>query len=290
VAGEYGPQQRAAGKIEICIKRLLGKYPFHARILERFKIMAKPDVGTVGVTVAGNDVLLLHSPDFVLTTPSNELVGVLLHEVHHVLFGHVLADPAKYSDQWARTIAEEVTVNEFVKESLPAGVIRLEQFPDLPAMESTDERYARLKRRASRDRIIAPIGIPASTTQGASAPATEEASRPAAGSHDNAKGNRRKDRDDEGKAKTKNRDGRTIGSTVDDHSVWREARKDPSSAKAAVEAVIFEAALEVGMENVPEQFRGEVGGILPGDTPGEDQYELQGDEHGQLDWRHLCND
>jgi hypothetical protein len=45
--------------------------------------------------------------------------GVLLHEVHHVVFGHVVADPDDFPDRWARIVAEEVTVNEFVTEPLP---------------------------------------------------------------------------------------------------------------------------------------------------------------------------
>ena len=81
---DYTPQQRAEGKIDTCVERLLDEFPFHARILERFKTAARSDVGTMAVTVSGNDVLLLHNPDFVLETPFDELAGVLLHEVHHV--------------------------------------------------------------------------------------------------------------------------------------------------------------------------------------------------------------
>jgi hypothetical protein len=166
---EYEPQHRAQGQIQICIERLIDEYPFHARILERFRIVSRPEVGTMAVTVSGTDVLLLHNPDFVLNTPSEELTGALLHEVHHVLFNHVLADPADYPDEWARTVAEEVTANEFIQQPLPGEPIRLEQFPSLPPMESTDERYARLKRRVSRMPIATPQDSLASAVQGGSA-------------------------------------------------------------------------------------------------------------------------
>ena len=95
-----------------------------------------------------------------------------------------------------------------------------------------------------------------------------------------------KDRDDKGTAKGKGSGKAALG-TVDDHSVWQEARRDPEGAKAAIENVIQEAAMEVGLEKVPDQFKGACGGLLAGDIPGEDQYELQGDEHGQIDWRRL---
>ena len=77
-------------------------------------------------------------PDFVLDRSPDELRGVLLHEVHHVLFKHLQSDPSDFPDRWARQVAEEVTANEFITEPLPAGAILLSQFPELPPMESTD--------------------------------------------------------------------------------------------------------------------------------------------------------
>jgi predicted metal-dependent peptidase len=113
---EYGPEELATGKITLAVARLSERYPFHVAILERFKIVAEPEVRTMGVTISGDSVLLLYNPGFVLDTCSDELGGVLLHEVHHVLFGHLLVDPANYPDEWARTVAEEITANEFVHE------------------------------------------------------------------------------------------------------------------------------------------------------------------------------
>src|SRR5262249_13160338 len=105
---------RALGKIRLGIDRLAGKYPFHAAVLNRFRPRARPEVGTMGVTVVGDAVVLYFNPEFVLAVSIAELTGVLLHEAHHVVFGHVLADPVDFPDSWARTVAQEVTVNEFV--------------------------------------------------------------------------------------------------------------------------------------------------------------------------------
>ena len=137
---------QAEGKIGIAIQRLADRYPFHCKILERFKVQPRPSLDTMAVTAAGDDVLLLYNADFVLSITLPMLTGVLLHEVHHVLFAHILADPADYPDEHARTIAEEVTVNEFITEPLPAGAITLLQVPGLPPMESTNQRYAHLWR------------------------------------------------------------------------------------------------------------------------------------------------
>src|SRR3954447_9039228 len=141
----YTPEEQAAGRIKIAMRRLAERYPFHVRVLEQFQIGCWPGVPTVGVTVIEGRLFLVHNPEFVLSIPLEELTGVLLHEVHHVLLGHLLADPKCFPDEWARTVAEETTVNEFVREPLPEGVIRLEDFPQLPPLESTEKRYQRLR-------------------------------------------------------------------------------------------------------------------------------------------------
>lgn len=146
-------ESQARGCIDIAIQRLAEKYPFHVAVLERFDIRCQPEVSTMGVTVVDDDIRLLFNPEFVINTPLDELGGVLLHEVHHIIFGHVLADPTDYSDEWARTVAEEVTVNEFITEPLPEGAIRLQMYPSLRPMKSTVDRYAQLKRRKRRPPI-----------------------------------------------------------------------------------------------------------------------------------------
>jgi predicted metal-dependent peptidase len=129
---------------------------FHAKVLERFRLIAAPAVGTMGVTASRSGVTLLYSPDFVLPLNADQLGGVLLHEVHHVLLGHLTINPADYSDEWALTVALEVSVNEFVREPLPEGGITLADFPMLPEMESSEQRYHRLKTLTRRLPIASP--------------------------------------------------------------------------------------------------------------------------------------
>jgi hypothetical protein len=56
--------RRAEGKIKITATRLAGRYPFHTKVLEQFKVTAMPGVGTMGVTIRGGELLLLHNPDW----------------------------------------------------------------------------------------------------------------------------------------------------------------------------------------------------------------------------------
>jgi Putative metallopeptidase domain len=147
---ELALTQQAEGRIKIALTRLVEKYVFHVSVLEQFAIVSRPDVATMGVSVSGDHLVLYHNPVFVLNLPADELGGVLLHEVHHVVLGHVTADPGDFPDELARTTAEEVTVNEYVKEPLPEGAITLKMFPDLPPLESTRQRYRRLKKARNR--------------------------------------------------------------------------------------------------------------------------------------------
>jgi predicted metal-dependent peptidase len=147
---------RAEGKIKLGIDRLAGRYPFHAAVLGRFRLRARPEVATMGVAVDGDAIPLYFNPEFVLAVSVDELQGVLLHEVHHVVLGHVLADPADFPDAWARTVAEEVSANEFITEPLPGNPVTLADFPALPPMESTRRRYDRLRQIPKPQRT--PIG------------------------------------------------------------------------------------------------------------------------------------
>ena len=247
------------------IRRLMRKYPFHAQILERFRLVSRPEVGTMGVTVSGDAILLLHNPSFVLSTPADQLIGVLVHETHHVLFRHILSDPADYPDRWARTVAEEVTANEFVKEPLPEGAIKLEQFPDLPPMESTDRRYERLRGKDPRPEIRTPQGQ-ITTSEAAGVP------------NHKAEGETQKRPDSEQGQEA---------ATVDDHSVWQEAWEDAERSETAIEDVIRGAVHEVGPDHVPDELKNLLDDELIGKEPGRQTHILHGSLRGQLNWRHL---
>lgn len=203
----HSSAERAEGKIRTAMVRLAGGYPFHAGVLERMRIEARREVGTMAVTASGDDVLLLHAPDFVLGVTADQLAGVLLHEVHHVLLGHILADPADYPDEWARTVAEEVTVNEFVGLPLPGEPITLARVRGLPPLESTAERYVRLEGRRCRPPVCSPRGSSCNGGGGCDGAARA------------------------GKTPRRRRARGGLGQTMDDHGVWAEAREDPARSR-----------------------------------------------------------
>jgi predicted metal-dependent peptidase len=246
MAEHYTDSERAEGKIRGALSRLGADYPFHARVLEQFKLVARPEVKTLAVTVADDDVLLLHHPGFVLEVSAAELGGALLHALHHVVLGHVLADPADYPDAWARTLAEELTANEFVHEPLPAGAITLDGFPQLPPRESTARRYERLRRVRRRRPVEGPAGHRAGRGR------TSEPSH----LH-----------------------------TLDHHGSWAQARQDPARAQAAIRGIVQLAALEVGRDNIPPDLRDDPGHFGIGSEPGKGVHGIHGGARGCVNWR-----
>jgi predicted metal-dependent peptidase len=282
MAGSYTREQRAAGKIRLSIDRLAGTYPFHAAVLERFKVVARPEVGTMAVTVAGDEILLLHNPAFVLDTAADSLAGVLLHEIHHVVLGHLLADPADYPDVWARTVAEEVTVNEFVALPLPQGAITLDCLPGLPLLESTSRRYDRLRKVRRRFPITRP-------------PEVLAPSGPAGGRTDQLPGVSEEEKGGDavpGQRRRHDRPGGSgaVGRLVDDHSVWGDARQDLRRSREAIRELVQQALLAVAPERLPTPLLQAMGDALGiGHQPGGNRQELRGDGPGSLDWRRLLH-
>jgi len=133
------------GKVRLARDRMLGEVPFHAHVLAAGRFQVER-VGTMAVTIRGGQLYFLLDPKFVAKHTLDELTAVLEHEVNHVVLGHLEVDRTTYPDRDARLIAEEVTANEFVRGTLPGRPHLLADY-DLPAGESTDERYTKLAAR-----------------------------------------------------------------------------------------------------------------------------------------------
>jgi predicted metal-dependent peptidase len=286
----YSVCQRAEGKIRIATQRLVAKYPFHASILERCISTAGSDVGTMGVTVSGSDILLVHNPTFVLNIPMDELGGVLLHEVHHVILGHLLASPHDFPDHWARTMAEELTVNEFIREPLPDGAVTLAQFPKLPPMESTGQRYNRLRKVRRRQPLGTPHGAPNPPT---SHPADSKGAQNPEKGKDASSPIHRKPCSGFGDCQNGDIAGSTDRSlrrgqrTVDDHTLWAEARQKPDQSRIVIRDLIQEAALEVGHDQIPPELHHVLSICGVGKDAGQSCQELEQGRRGRMNWRWL---
>ncbi|AKF03121.1 VWA-like domain-containing protein [Sandaracinus amylolyticus] len=140
----------------------LARYPYYAHVVASLEPVLDPSVPAMGVSLHGvpgrggryylhvNVDALLRAPQF--------LRGILLHEVHHVVLGH-LAHP-KYFVREQRDlmqIAQETSANEHIDEPLPDPVVwqQFERF-GLRAGQSTLERYERLCNARAEGAVIAP--------------------------------------------------------------------------------------------------------------------------------------
>ncbi len=144
-AGDIDPSAARAA-LDEAIGGLMLDRPFHWALLDAAHVVEDRAVTTmaVGVTIGG-ELALFYAPSFVIGLSTEQRKGVLLHEVHHVIFDH-LQPPPDVVSATAWTLACEVTANEWVPYDLPRP-ITIDDL-NLPPWESTRERYARLARRS----------------------------------------------------------------------------------------------------------------------------------------------
>jgi predicted metal-dependent peptidase len=199
-------QSSALGRTKLAIERLASKYPLHAGILAQWSISEDESVGTMGVGYDGKRLRLIVCPTFAESVTMGELEGVLHHESNHVLFDHVLHKPGPSEDRAARTIAQEVTVNEWVPEPLPGQPVLLTNYPHLPPNEETDTRYDKLRGKAQPDN---PNG-------GGQSQASAAGQVPPQPSSNGVP-------------------------TVDNHGTWADMQKNAASAKSAIDMDVAEA-------------------------------------------------
>jgi predicted metal-dependent peptidase len=123
----------------------LAKYPYYAAVLARVVPVVDPSVDSMAVSFEAQRFYLhvnveyfLHKPQFVR--------GILLHEVHHVVLGH-LTHPKFFAVDHPplMELAMEMSANEFIDEPLP-NPITIATFESLAIRrgQSTMDRYEKL--------------------------------------------------------------------------------------------------------------------------------------------------
>jgi predicted metal-dependent peptidase len=125
---------------------LLQTYPYYAHILARLDPLHDPSVPTLAVSAHGPRFFLHLNLDYV-AQHHDRLLGLMLHEVHHIVLGH-LTDPRlrAVAHPDLMELAMEMSANEFVAEPLPGRPVLAEDFGHLGIRprQSTLERYERL--------------------------------------------------------------------------------------------------------------------------------------------------
>lgn len=140
----------------------LPAYPYYAAVLARMQAVDDPGIPIMAVSLHGQHIWLHVNSDY-FAKPAHVpfIKGVLLHEVHHVVLGH-LSDPAFGSAAHPdlMELAMEVSANEYIREPLPGDPPVWTKFKQLglAAGQSTRERYELLVQARQRRATISVPG------------------------------------------------------------------------------------------------------------------------------------
>jgi predicted metal-dependent peptidase len=129
-------------------REFLRKHRYYAFLLAQLEVIDDPMVDVMAVSRSPRGFRLHVNQMFVAAEPQ-WVPGVLLHEVHHIVLGH-LTDERFVSVRYPRLLqlAMEMSANEFIREPLPGRPVVWNDFTEhgiLPR-QSTLERYDRLAR------------------------------------------------------------------------------------------------------------------------------------------------
>jgi predicted metal-dependent peptidase len=120
----------------------LEAYPYYAAILAKVTPVADPSIARMAISLHDGRFFLHVNVDSFMAEPQF-LRGVLLHEVHHVVLGH-LTHPkfAEVEEPELMDLAVEMSANEYIEEPLPPAVTwRAYAAIGLRAHQSTRDRY-----------------------------------------------------------------------------------------------------------------------------------------------------
>lgn len=143
----------------VCAPDFIERYPYYAAILTRLTPVDDPSVPFAAVSWADERIFLHVNVGYLQRNPQH-LRGLLLHEVHHVVLGH-LTEPrcleAAHPD--LMEMAMEASANEYIREQLPPGALTWQRLSHcgVEAGQSTLERYERLA--AARRAGAGPNGV-----------------------------------------------------------------------------------------------------------------------------------
>jgi predicted metal-dependent peptidase len=138
------------------------KYPFHTSIISRMNVVIDPTIATMGVSMDGA-TLLLHVNEAWLEARADAMLGLLLHEVHHVALGHLVDERLRSVDSpEIMDVCLECAANEHIVEPLPSPILwqHFERAGFRPHQSSL-ERYALLRAHVDADASPRPRPLPA---------------------------------------------------------------------------------------------------------------------------------
>ena len=124
-------------------KALILEQPFYGLFLISLNKVWRNDLPTAGVSINGINQQLAINETFWFTLTENQKKGVLIHELMHIGFNHLITRD-NYGDKKLFNIAADLEINQYInRDWLPKEGIFLDSFPTLklPTKAGTDTYY-----------------------------------------------------------------------------------------------------------------------------------------------------
>ena len=133
-------------------KTLILEQPFYGLFLISLNKVWRNDLPTAGVSISGINQQLAINPEFWGNLNDDVKKGVLIHELMHIAFNHLVTRD-NYQDKKLFNIAADLEINQYIdRDWLPENGIFLDTFPELnlPDRAGTD-KYYKLLQQAHED-------------------------------------------------------------------------------------------------------------------------------------------
>ena len=133
-------------------KTLILEQPFYGLFLISLNKVWRNDLPTAGVSISGINQQLAINPEFWASLNDDVKKGVLIHELMHIAFNHLVTRD-NYQDKKLFNIAADLEINQYIDRNwLPEEGIFLDTFPELnlPVRAGTD-KYYKLLQQAHED-------------------------------------------------------------------------------------------------------------------------------------------
>jgi len=123
----------AKNSIDKILFLILLKEPFYAHIFQLFTRKITDTIPTAAITLKNGRVILLLNPSFFDSLNNdNERIGLIKHEILHVILDHLTRVKRKKTDATIYNIAADLVVNQLIPpEQLPDGALLITSFPKL---------------------------------------------------------------------------------------------------------------------------------------------------------------
>ena len=129
--------------------RLLQAEPFFAALSRRIHKSSTTAIPTAGVRMneGSGNFEMIYNPKFFASLLDNQTLGVLMHEMYHIIFEHVTGrlPPEGMSKMW--NIATDLAINTHIADDIPEGgcIPTRGRFESYPEGQSAEWYYSKLQ-------------------------------------------------------------------------------------------------------------------------------------------------